>query len=299
MNRQASIAMKLMLFHSVIFLSEKYIIPQKYCYQFRLFLCVNLLYMLFTLVVEYWLIRQEWVVKMVEKKSADVSLEVLHYSIMGAVYTKSTLHALISGIGAAYIYITPSPIQEDYLYGYSYQAETLIIHSIAYFVGDCFEMMRYVKPFTGADWVFVAHHIGAIIAFGCPLLFELGYYVAACALIFELSTPFLTIRWWLYQLEMKDTVIFQIFEFLFVVSFVAIRTIWGILVYSRDVCQFIFPFMMGKVIKTTHYRPASDGQARAMSFVAFFLLIAFNSLNLFFLVGIVRMVIRRFQKKAE
>jgi hypothetical protein len=298
MNRQVSIALKLTLYHSVALLSEHYFIPQKHIFQYRLFLALNLGYMLLGLATEYYLQHSNWVKKINEKKE-NVDFEVLDYAIMGAAYSKSMVHALLSATGAIYIYVTPSEMHQDYMYGYSYFAELLLIHSIAYFVGDILDMLRYIKPFTNADWVFVWHHVGGIIAFGFPLVSELGYYIAACALLFEISTPFLNARWWLYQLQMKETTLFIIFEFLFVATFVAVRTIWGMFVYTRRVLAHLLPLMMGQVVKSTHYRTGKDQTAFIVSFIAFGLLIAFNCLNLFFLHGIVRMLLRRFQKKNQ
>jgi hypothetical protein len=304
MNRQAQILTKLLLYYSlaysIVFLGW---IPTYLVTDFTWGICVSLGYQLFALALETYLVRCEWVRRNISEKKKllqdnkeyDVELEIVHFATQGAAHSKSILHAIISGLGALYLSKIPSDIHRDHVFGYDVLSLVHNIHSAAYFVGDIFDMLRYVKPFEVMDWVFIVHHLIGVTAFSFPVIVRVGMYFSSMGLLFELSTPFLGLRWWLIQLHMGSSNLFKLVNYSFAVTFIYYRFVWGVFTFTLQTCNELIPLLFGSIHPERFplYRPGKDSMVRFISFLSLGLILIANLINSYFLYNMIKMLTRK------
>jgi hypothetical protein len=304
MNRQAQILSKLVVYYSLAYSAVLLgWIPTYLESDFTWGIAISLAYQLVALALEAYLVNSKWLRKHIsekkkllqEKKEYDVELEIIHFATQGAAHSKSILHALISGLGALYLSKIPSDIHRDHLFGYDSLTLLHNIHSAAYFVGDIFDMLRYVKPFEVMDWVFIVHHLLGISAFSFPVIVRLGMYFSSMGLLFELSTPFLGLRWWLIQLNMGSTNLFKVIQGLFAFTFIYYRFVWGLFTFTIQACQELIPLLFGRIHPDRFplYRPGNDATLRFVCFLSLGLILIANMINSYFLYNMIKMLTRK------
>jgi hypothetical protein len=308
-SRQRQIATQLLFRYSLaLLLLYFHWIPQFLAFEFITFLSVSFGYQIGALYVEAYLQGKTWVrILVIEKHELknklliekDVELEILEFATVGAGQLKSFVHATLVGLGALYSFYNPSDIHLDHVFGKSTFGHFLSIHSLAYFVGDIMDMLRYVKPFGVADYIFIVHHAIAIIGFGIPMITRLAEYFATSVLLYEISTPLLAIRWYLIQTRKGDTIWFKINEFLFIILFTCIRMIWGLFYLSYQTMAELIPISRGIVDSTKYpfYIPQQKDIASALASLVFVLVFISNGINLIFFYKIIGLLFRRKNNK--
>jgi hypothetical protein len=135
----------------------------------------------------------------------------------------STVHATIATFLALQTLMDPV-LQKDKLFGYSMTGERMLLFSCTYFLYDGLISLYYFSEF-GVQ--FVAH--GMI----CFTLYFLGlrpflFYYGGVFLLFEISTPFLNINWFLDKLGKTGTPIQMINGACLVLTFFCSRIVFGL-----------------------------------------------------------------------
>lgn len=173
------------------------------------------------------------------------------------------------------------PLAVDRLYGYDY--ETAQVYAIAqgYFLWDSIISILHEGP------GFIAHGIVALTAF--TLVYHpIFMYDGMGFLLWELSTPFLNIHWFLDKLG-KTGSIYQLVNAVFLLSsYIGARLTFG--VYNS------FSFFKFVVAPSKPHHPSIPGHLMAFYLVGNVIL---NSLNFFWFRAMVRAVMKRFSVKPQ
>ncbi|PWZ02967.1 DUF887-domain-containing protein [Testicularia cyperi] len=177
--------------------------------------------------------------------------------------------------------IKAHPLAVDRLYGYDW--ETAQVYAIAqgYFVWDSIISILYEGP------GFIAHGIVALTAF--TLVYHpIFMYDGMGFLMWELSTPFLNIHWFLDKLGKTGSTAQLINAFFLLTSYVGARLTFG--VYNS------ISFFKFVVAPARPHHPAIPGHLKAFYLVGNVIL---NSLNFFWFRAMVRAVQKRFTVKPD
>ena len=96
-----------------------------------------------------------------------------------------------------------------------------------FFIYDTALCLRYFSVF---GFEFLLHAVFCLATYGgclaAPGGYTMGWYSAG-PLLFELSTPFMHLRWWMIQTGNGDKPLFNVFQQLFGYSFLASRKVFG------------------------------------------------------------------------
>jgi hypothetical protein len=144
-----------------------------------------------------------------------------------------------------------------------------------YFLGDFIDILR--KPTLNTqDVTMLFHHLCAGLAFFVAGYTNLFHYFVALILLFEISTIFLKLRWWMIQLRSN---LLQFVQCMFIFTFVGVRILWGYFVLT--------PLVLLELM----YVEAA-GLVKVLAMVTILMVFIGNFINLFFLYKIILMVRR-------
>lgn len=115
-------------------------------------------------------------------------------------------------------------MKEDLLYGTSVASIKCISVASAYFFYD---MYICVTRFSENGLPFLIHGLLCSLAYAYPLLSGNMHYQGACFLMWELSTPFLYLRWFLIKTNRTDGSLMSIANVLFALAFFGCRIVAG------------------------------------------------------------------------
>jgi hypothetical protein len=191
-------------------------------------------------------------------------------------------------------------------------AKYLALFSGTYYLGDLVEILRIplqsytkdgnrrVDSLVTKDFLMIVHHLVCATAFLLAHRYDFMLHAVHAILMYEFSTIWLKIRWFLieqnkrYQQPKRKGIVLKWIERLFVVSFVVVRLVYGLLYVTPlvlgttyrvfvDVEQF--PFAKNRMEDGLHLTTI-----RNLSICASVLVMLSNALNLLFFYGIVKMV---------
>ncbi|CEO96045.1 unnamed protein product (mitochondrion) [Plasmodiophora brassicae] len=213
------------------------------------------------------------------------------FVVIGATHVTSFIHAIVSSTGALTLYLSATaPMHQDHIFARDLWAELLVVHSSAYFSSDIVEMIRFPG---GPTYVFILHHTMALIAFTLAFYSKFTYF-GVVFLLFELSTPFLAIRWMCLQLNYHHPILINVVNCSFGIVFVAVRTIWGSFIATpRMFAELWPPASDATVFALRNPTAAADSDPLFLQNAARLVILTvflFNLLNAFFLFKVFRMV---------
>lgn len=163
----------------------------------------------------------------------------------------SFIHAVVACVWLAYVFfVAPGDIWEDRIYGVSPAASGLCALTIGYFIFDTSNCFRAAN---GLDPAFLAHHVAGIVTLAV-VSHPFVHFYGTGLVIFELSTPFLSVRKVLLALGYKGSRAVTIAEQLFGVSFMLCRIAFGIPFSMMGIYEATVMLMDGK-IKCLHHYP--------------------------------------------
>jgi hypothetical protein len=116
--------------------------------------------------------------------------------------------------------------------------------STGYFIYDSAVLLWNWKP-TKENYQFLAHHLICAFLYGYTARPWLVYYGMAF-LIWELSTPFLNLRWILIQYEQVTSPLFHFSEAAFAITFFVARILWGLYISLYCWSDMIKMFNQGR-----------------------------------------------------
>lgn len=271
-------------------------------YLWRFYVICSAIYQFIAFYVEYRMVNSLWLSTRLQEKYKEktrLELETLDFASIGAGNFKSIVHAILSSTGSIVLMLQNSMIHEDHIYGFTPLASLLSVHSAGFFTTDLIDMLLYVKPFKFQDYVYLVHHAIGIVGFGIAGKFGLFTYYCSAVLLFELSTPFIGMRWWLIQWGHGSTKIFKIIELGFVVAFILVRIVWGLFWFLPGVARDLVPVITGGVdpAKHMHYREGFDQTLGHTSAFCLCLVLLSALINLIFLTKIIQMLQRSLGRK--
>ncbi|EPQ32021.1 uncharacterized protein PFL1_00219 [Pseudozyma flocculosa PF-1] len=173
------------------------------------------------------------------------------------------------------------PLAVDRLYGYDYEAGEVYAVALGYFIWDSYISIRHEGP------GFVAHGLVAFTAF-ILVYYPVFMYDGLGFLLWELSTPFLNIHWFLDKLGMTGTTLQLVNAVFLLGTYVGARLTFG--VYNSI---SFFKFVVSP--PTPHHPPIPR-------YIANFYMtgnVILNSLNFFWFRAMVRAVQKRFTAKPK
>ncbi|RKP23518.1 TLC domain-containing protein [Syncephalis pseudoplumigaleata] len=195
------------------------------------------------------------------------------------IHVVSMVHCLSVLYMAFQVYGIPA-LQADKLFGYDSYAGNVYAYTCGYFLWDGLTSLRYVRHFGVS---FLLHGIVCFTVFIFCFRPFLNYF-GAVFLMFELSTPFLNIHWFMDKTGMTGTVWQAINGVILLSAFFVARILFGIwssfeffgeIYHARGQVQSHF---------VTVYSVANVGM---------------NLLNFYWFRSMVTAVLRRFQKPAS
>lgn len=132
------------------------------------------------------------------------------------------IHGLLScALALMALWESDSPILQDHVFGTSTTAKAVLTMSSGYFMWDVYAVIR-----DQASFGFVLHGVLCLVAYSSSLFPFIQYY-GCIFLMYELSTPFLNLRFLLIASKMTDTLLFTIINALFASLFFFSRIIFG------------------------------------------------------------------------
>lgn len=188
-------------------------------------------------------------------------------------------YSIIATPLALYLILHPSPeIIKDQVYGFSIREARLSALATGYFLWDLSVSAMHIQT-QGLG--FFLHGAGCFLAF----LFTLKPFLMYCGpnfLIWELSTIFLNIHWYLDKFGMTGSTFQLINGFFLLSAYISARLLWGTY-QSYALCVMLF----GK---------GSDPTVSNVKFVYAGINIMLNGLNFFWFRSMVNALRKRFNK---
>eukprot|EP01026_Neomeris_dumetosa_P037523 TRINITY_DN3040_c0_g1_i7.p3 TRINITY_DN3040_c0_g1~~TRINITY_DN3040_c0_g1_i7.p3 ORF type:complete len:219 (-),score=7.76 TRINITY_DN3040_c0_g1_i7:858-1514(-) len=127
-------------------------------------------------------------------------------------------------IPLAFIVLSQKELAENTLYGYSLQSELLVAVSAGFFLHD--SVMCWIR-LNEEGVAYLVHGISCCYLFIFLLITQVMHWYGAAFLMWELSTPFVHLRWLLYKFGMEESKIYLgTFAGMFIVFFLS-RNVWG------------------------------------------------------------------------
>ncbi|XBW34501.1 hypothetical protein QEN19_000046 [Hanseniaspora menglaensis] len=121
------------------------------------------------------------------------------------------------------------------LFGYTDFNEKIAILACGYFLWDMAISAYCSTP------AFMVHGVVSFTVYSIGLSGFINYY-AAVFLIFELSNPFLNIRWFANHYKLSDSKLAQLNEIIFMSMFFICRIVWGLVQMGVLVTDFVICF---------------------------------------------------------
>jgi len=131
----------------------------------------------------------------------------------------STVHAvLVSYLAWG---VLDKPELEDRAFGWNNEVGTMASIAVGYFIWDVMESLVWYE-----DLGFTAHAVACLFIFGSSFRPFLGYYCARF-LLWEVSTPFLNLHWWLDKTKQTGSTLQFVNGIIFMSLFFCVRLIYG------------------------------------------------------------------------
>lgn len=115
-------------------------------------------------------------------------------------------------------------LNNDTVHGFSSLARTLTLVSAGYFLIDGTVVLKNLKEHGPEP---LAHAVICITFFVYSALKEKLQYYAPRVIFFELSTPFVQLRWFLHSLGLQKSKLYKINGLAMIGSFFVCRMVWG------------------------------------------------------------------------
>lgn len=136
------------------------------------------------------------------------------------VHVVSLAHA-ITIIPLAFRCLNSKPLDEDKAFGWDDHAGTVMAISLGYFIWDSIECLVH---FTGVG--FFAHGLSCLVIYLLAFKPFIAYY-GPRFLLWELSTPFLNINWFLDKMDMTGSSVQMVNGAMLLATFAGARLIYG------------------------------------------------------------------------
>lgn len=144
-------------------------------------------------------------------------------------YCLSQIHAPISGLLSLYCYVTFDPGSKmDYFTNTNDLSIFTLVFTLGFMLTDFCLMMSAPEEFRDL-YALVIHHLTILIIYSAGILTvpSTGCYFMLAFQIQELTNPFLTNRWFLLELGMKQSSAYLINGFIVLILFFFVRIVFA------------------------------------------------------------------------
>jgi hypothetical protein len=178
------------------------------------------------------------------------------------VHVVAFAHAVISSLFGIWCYVMllrqQSPFEnfiDNPFFETNWYTDLLFQISIGYFVYDFIISTIYISVYGKS---FFLHASLSLLAAMAIYLSGVGHSFAILFLLYEISTPFMNMRWFLANLDMKHTLAYSINGLLFMITFFLIRVVFGWVHFLRTSYQLYYlTDPRAAIIKPIFYLTAS------------------------------------------
>jgi len=143
----------------------------------------------------------------------------------------STINAIVGVLYATWAISSTPELAANPNFGYTKFCHLANAFFLGYFIQDTYFTIRYARNLSNVTAT-ILHHICSITASGNCCFSKTLHYWSVRFLFTELSTPFLNLRWYLDQFQMKQSLIYKLNGILITLTFF----------YCRILFIFDFPF---------------------------------------------------------
>jgi hypothetical protein len=136
----------------------------------------------------------------------------------------STVHTMASIYFALNVIVNSNSWENRAFYIDNYSVSLSYV-SCGYFLYDILMILfTWQHENFNVKRTFLIHGVSCLLINLFPLIYKFGHFYNAVFIMWELSTPFLNMRWFLKDLYNKDNIIIDL---LFVFTFFTSRIVWG------------------------------------------------------------------------
>lgn len=144
----------------------------------------------------------------------------------------STFHAVLVTVLCIPHTITDIIYKEsnrDLAFGITKRRVDVLLWTLAYLIYDLYMMIKINRQQLSK--AMILHHVVCIGAFVLGIYLNVGTVFMASFIINELSTPFLHLRWYFSRMKLRDSMIGQINNLVFAITYLIVRGIWNTYVF--------------------------------------------------------------------
>jgi len=267
------------------------------------FIAISAVYQSIIIGVESYLLNHPNVMNSVSAVTRRQHPTIQQFAVACNTQVTCAIHTLIASVGAVWLVTQPSALLQDHLFGVNFWSQIHGIHTSAVFFTELVELLySYGIPKDAYDNVMLLHHGIGALAFSFAS-YGVGTYYAALILLAELSSPILSLRWWMLQFNYGSTTMFKVVENAFAATFFLVRIVLGYFYITPTIVSDLLPIAMGGPVPLERF-PFYHGQVdvgliRILAGTVCFLLVVFHSFNAFFLYKIVGMATKSAKRNAK
>jgi len=165
-----------------------------------------------------------WLLRAIRKDESLLTEEQVKGYVHGVAHRiTSHLHNTFAIPLGLWIVLDPA-LRDDPLYGTSPAGEALVTLSAGYFVHDLLVVCLCLEE-AGLGFLLHAFFCSALYCYG--VFYQQLHYFAAAFILWEMSTPFVQLRWFLYEMGMKNTRVYVANGIMMMAAFFLSRLVMG------------------------------------------------------------------------
>ncbi|CAD7695019.1 unnamed protein product [Ostreobium quekettii] len=169
-----------------------------------------------------------------------------------------SIHNAIQIPFALYL-LSDETIQSDHIYGITPLSKTCMCITAGYFLVD---LIICIWKYHEEGPLYLMHAGFSFLLFAHGVLHNFNHFYGAAFLMWEVSTPFVHLRWFLHKMDLGSTRIYFYNGLLMIISFFSCRCIWGLWVsydfWAKTASELVSPSPGGfPAIWTYIYRLAN------------------------------------------
>jgi hypothetical protein len=265
-----------------------------------LFVLISALYQALILISQTCVVKNSGIMKYLSSSAKTQFPSLDAFATAFGIQMSAFVHTTITAICAIYLMTTESDIHKDHMFGRTWLSQFVALQTGSVFLTELIERIRsYGITDNPNDNAMLIHHILSI-----PICYTVattyGTYYSVFVHLSEISSPPLSIRWFMLQFNLANTPLFTIVQLLFVSTFFVFRIIMGYFYLNPILYKDLLPLALGYPISKTQFPLATgleDGRfVQNLALTIIVLVGVFHLLNLFFFYRIIRMAFKASKK---
>ncbi|CAD7695980.1 unnamed protein product [Ostreobium quekettii] len=170
-----------------------------------------------------------------------VTKQVSHLVSQTASRVVGFLHNAIQVPFALYL-LSDETMQSDHIYAFTPMSQLCMCITAGYFLVD---LLICIWKYHEEGPLYLMHASFAFVLFAHGVISNLNHYYGAAFLMWEVSTPFVHLRWIMHKMDMGTTKIYFYNGLLMLLTFFGCRCVWGMWVsydfWARTARELVSP----------------------------------------------------------